>query len=573
MTIPSTTRIRPRQRPNIVFVFSDEHRWCSQPFTEMPQLVAPNMVQLAQEGLRLDNCCSTAPICVPYRGMLITGMWPHQSSCVSNDFFSNGNIIGQDAPTIAHTFAQAGYATSYIGKWHLKEETAINAGFDLFQHWLYGDDHWDTLVREEGTGTDWQSSKGYNAIGMTDQALDFIARHADGERPFMMMLSLNPPHWRWDDAPEEFLQLYPQETLPFRDNVTDPKYKEGLHRLHLQHYHAHVTAVDVQLGRIMTTLRERGIADNTILIYTSDHGTSFGSNNVHSKGNPFDESVRVPFTIRWPGHVPANRVADANIGTMDLYPTLCGLAGIVPPAHCGGIDFSPIMLGRPGPDPATQFLAINNFQRNFYIQHVDPTGGATNTFAPFRAVRSKRHTFVANAHGDWLLFDNQADPYQMRNLVDDPAYTTIKNNLRRELESWLAKAEDPFIPASWRGLSLAERIATQNQHWSMVPFYPEWEVFCATTLAPWLEKSSPDQASKLRAASEQIFDEAFFGRYKALTVETQAVHEMGHFAAGGRGVRLSQRPMADIRTELQHHTTQAIARFELQARLILGQSN
>ncbi|RKX29651.1 MAG: hypothetical protein DRP71_16080 [Verrucomicrobia bacterium] len=111
--------IAPGKRPNIVFVFSDEHRWCSLPFTEMPQVVAPNMERLAGEGTRFDNCCSTSAICVPYRGMLITGQWPHQSSCISNDYFGDGDVIGINSPTIAHTFKGAGYTTGYIGKWHL----------------------------------------------------------------------------------------------------------------------------------------------------------------------------------------------------------------------------------------------------------------------------------------------------------------------------------------------------------------------------------------------------------------------------------------------------------------------
>src|ERR1035437_2972061 len=108
-----------RKRPNILFVFSDEHRWCSLPFTEMPQVVAPNMAGLAQQGTRFDNCISTSPICTPYRGMLLTGRWPHQSSCISNDYFGNSKIIGVDGPTIAHTFKKAGYVTGYVGKWHL----------------------------------------------------------------------------------------------------------------------------------------------------------------------------------------------------------------------------------------------------------------------------------------------------------------------------------------------------------------------------------------------------------------------------------------------------------------------
>lgn len=547
----------PRKRPNIVFVFSDEHRWCSLPYTEAPHVIAPNLARLAQEGMRFDNCCSTSPICSPYRAMLLTGQWPHQSGYVSNDWIGDGAVIGTGA-SIARTFAGAGYATGYVGKWHLIEDTAGQAGFDSFQQWLYGDEHWESDVRDANATKAWTREKGYNAVTMTDRALDFIGRHAGGDKPFLLMLSLNPPHWRWDDAPEEFLKLYPQATLPIRPNVTEEKYKTGQELLYLQHYHAHITAVDAQLGRIMAALRERGIEDDTVLIYTSDHGSSFGSNGVGSKANPFDESVRVPFTVRWPGRVPAGGISDANLGTMDIYPTLCGLAGIAPPAHCGGADFSPTMLGGTGPDPATQFLVVNNFQRNYWRTQLDP--GGPNIFHPFRGVRSKTHTFVVGAQGDWLLYDNRSDPCQQRNLVDDPSHAGVKEELRRELATWLAKAEDPFIPAAWRSLPMPQRIAEQNRYWSLLPFAKEHAGLIDAALAPWAAGATSIQTEALRSAAAGIYDQAWFGRRKAFSVELVAKK------------RQSKRPLDEIRAQLTEHDAQAAARLADEARRILGRS-
>ena len=311
-----------------------------------------------------------------------------------------------------------------------KNETTKNAGFDTFQHWRYGDKHWETPVRDGLTDEEFKVVKGYNAIGMTDQALDFIGQHADDTQPFLLMLSLNPPHWQWDDAPEEFLKLYPADISTYRPNVAGERYFTDREVSFYRHYHAHISAVDRQLGRIMDALREQGIHDDTILIYTSDHGSSFGSNGVGSKANPYEESIRVPFLIRWPGRVPAKKISDHNLGTIDLYPTLCGLAGITPPSHCGGQDFSPVMLGRPGPDPTSQLILVNDFQRNYFRTQLqsEPALG----FCPFRGVRTKRHTFVVNAYGDWLLYDNLRDPYQMRNLVDDPAHADLKAELRKK---------------------------------------------------------------------------------------------------------------------------------------------
>ena len=547
---------RPK-RPNILFVFSDEHRWCSLPFTETPQVVAPNMTRLAREGMRFDNCCSTSPICIPYRGMLLTGQWPHQSRCISNDYFENGDVIGVTSPTLAQTFKKAGYATGYVGKWHLRNETAKNAGFDTFKHWLYGDNHWETPVRDESTGEDFKPVKGYNAIGMTDQALDFIKASAKGDKPWLLMLSINPPHFRWDDAPEEFVKLYPQDKLAFRPNVTADRYKQGNELRDYQHYHAHITAVDGQLGRLMDELKKMGLAEDTILIYTSDHGSSFGSNGVGSKGNPFDEAVRVPFLVRWPGHVPVDKTADNNMGTIDLFPTLCGLAGIKPPKECGGQDFSPVMLGKTGPDPASQFLLVNNFQRNYDRTQLDPDG--PNIFYPYRGVRTKRYTYAVYAKGEWLLYDNQKDPYQLKNLVNDPEYAPVKAELKKELDGWLAKAENPYIPAAWAALPLPERIALENRHYSLLPFRKRWDRLKADALAGYLAQAKTDgQKEQLRAAADRIYDEAFFGRYKALDTEIRATK------------RQSRRPLEDLKTELAAHEAKAAASLKAEAEKILA---
>ncbi|WP_309397450.1 sulfatase family protein [Cerasicoccus maritimus] len=510
-----------KKRPNIVFVFSDEHRWQSLPFTEMPECVAPNMTKLAQQGTRFDNCCATAPVCTPFRGILITGQWPHQSGYISNDTVQRTDAIGVSSPTIAHMFKDAGYKTGYVGKWHLKNSTCQHAGFDTFKHWLYGDEHWETEVRDIPSGEAFKTVTGYNAIGMTDQAIDFVNENADGDQPFMLMLSLNPPHWRWDDSPEEFYNLYPDDNLPYRPNVEDKQKHTPKQHEFYRHYHGHISAVDRELGRMMDALDAAGIADDTILIYTSDHGSSFGSNGVYNKGNPYDEAVRVPFIVRWPGKVSAGAIADHNLGTIDLVPTLCGLAGFEAAEHCAGQDFTKAFLGQPGaPDPESQFLAINNFKRNYYRSRL--MDNERTAFNPFRAVRGKRYTFAVDRFGDWFLYDNKADPFQLKNLADDPAYAKVRDQMAAELDAWLAKAEDPFIDEAWRGKDHGERIRMQNEYYSLEDSFGQWEQLKNDALAPYLAQANAEQTTKLEALGNEIFDLSWFGQWKALDYELTA---------------------------------------------------
>lgn len=544
-------------RPNIIFVFSDEHRWQSLPFTETPQMRTPNMARLAAQGTRFDNCCATSPICTPYRGMLITGQWPHQSSFISNDYVGNSRVIGLESPTIAHTFKAAGYRTGYVGKWHLDEDSVYNAGFDWFKHWLYGDDHMKSQMRDVPSKEPYQTIEGYNAIGMTDQAMDFMKENAGGKDPFLLMLSINPPHWRWDDAPPEFLEHYPADQLPFRPNVAE-RYKSGKEADFYRHYLAHIGAVDRELGRLMDKMDELGLTKNTVLIYTSDHGSSFGSNGVGSKGNPYEESARVPFFIRWPGRIEAGRIADHNLGGIDMYPTLCGLAGITPPKECGGRDFSPAILGKSAPDPTSQLILFNSSERNYFSGRLKP--GARGVFSPFRAVRTKTHTYAVDGHGEWFLYDNKNDPFQMKNLVNDPAHAELKTGLQKELQQWLAKAEDPFIPEAWRKLPLPERIALQNEHYSLLKFQKQWDGLRAAAVQLHADKATPVQKRELEAAAVRIYDKEFFGLYKACDLALNGTK------------KFTDLPPEQLRTRQDELTRGHAARFAEEARKILARA-
>ncbi len=305
--------------------------------------------------------------------------------------------------------------------------------------WEHTTNHFDAAEYYPAEGTP-VKPKGYNATRMTDQALDFIVENKS--RPFFLMLSLDPPHSTFTDAPPEKLALYPEGSLPFRPNFQAPTSKEESiftrnGSPHYEGYHAHISAVDDELKRIVEGLNSEGLSNNTIVVYSSDHGSMHGSHGVGSKRQPFEESVRIPLIIFGPGRVPAGLSSPALFGAIDMVPTLCGLAGIDPPEGCMGEDFSGVLAGKDAPARDAQFI--------MHIAKENASGGNEHPAPIFRGVRTERYTYAVGPDAPMCLFDNVADPFQMKNLIADPEYGALRQELRGRLARWLKRAEDPFV--------------------------------------------------------------------------------------------------------------------------------
>ena len=426
---------RAARKPNIVYVFSDEHRWQSMSFAEMPQVHTPTMARMAAEGAHFSRCISNYPVCSPYRAMLMTGRWPYRTGMIDNNLELSPHQI-----TLGKVFQHAGYHTGYIGKWHLGATTdARPFGFDTSLIWTSLGKHREGGVFHPADGEP-QKTTGYNATLMTNQALAYMEERRD--EPFFLMLSLHPPHATFTDAPDAKKALYPEGSLPYRPNV--PKATVGDSdgdRIwdrnswpHYQGYHAHISAVDDELGRILDALDQLGMADNTYVVYSSDHGSMMGSHGLGSKRQPYEESIRVPFLVAGPGVVSAER--RQLFGAVDIFPTLCGMAGIHVPEACDGEDFSPLIFGRRGPDPESQFI--------MHIAKDNASGGQTHPGPIFRGVRTARYTYAFGLDGIWGLYDNEIDPYQMCDLKDSPDHGNVRRELHERTRMWLARAEDPF---------------------------------------------------------------------------------------------------------------------------------
>ena len=448
----------PDPRPNVIFAFSDEHRLQSLPFTETPELKTPSLERLAREGASFKAFVSNNPLCMPARTMIMTGRWPYATRQLEN----NGAVIEPESqPTLGKVFRAAGYRTCYIGKWHIGMRPE-GAGFDRALVWENTNNHWGSFYRD-GAGSR-VNYKGYNAAGMTDQALSFIDQSAKAKAPFFMMLAWNPPHAKFTDPPADTQALYPKESLRFRPSYQAKAKNREQDLDNYQGYCAHVTAVDRELGRILQRLDELKLAGRTVVIYSSDHGSMFGEHGKGSKRHPEEESILVPFVARWPGRIPAGFRPEQLYGTIDIFPTLCGLASLGAPATCAGVSAAPALFGQPVKGPDAQFIMHISNKKEYVKVAEDPKAPVFREF--FRGVRTPQYTYAVGVHGPWLLFDNGKDRYQTNNVVGDPAYAPVRAECQKRLDAFLEEAEyaqvAPDLKAKLAAMSLPDRIAWQN---------------------------------------------------------------------------------------------------------------
>ncbi|MCZ6677715.1 MAG: sulfatase [Candidatus Poribacteria bacterium] len=427
--------------PNFLLVFSDQHRYCDMGCAGNPDVITPNMDELAQEGTHFTHTISNIPLCVPARGCIMTGKHPLSHKAVSNDL-----PLPLSERGIAQVFKEAGYQTGYIGKWHLggmprdKFMTAeMRFGFDYWAGWNCHHNYFDAQYHDSDGNR--IAIDGYEPDLQTDLAIQYCREHAD--EPFCLYLSWGPPHNPYEQVPVQYQVMYDPGRLTLRPNA------EGANRDDLAGYYAHITALDANLGRLMKALEELGMAEDTILVYTSDHGDMLSSQGEVRKERPWEESIRVPFLIRWPGTVPAGVSRDTLLSIVDFAPTFLSLCGLPIPADVQGLDLSEAIRGQTIDEPNSVLLEIP-------LPGGEGFGGGIREW---RGVRTRRHTYARFQDGaGWVLYDNLADPYQRYNRIADPAYQSIRDELEAELRGWLRRIGDRFLPGldHIRELGLAE---------------------------------------------------------------------------------------------------------------------
>ncbi len=420
-----------KRQPNLLFVFADQMRARSAGYAGCDDVDTPWLDRLAGEGTVFTNAISSMPVCTPYRASLLTGRWP-----LSTGMFLNDLMLDPNETTIADVLKARGYQTGYVGKWHLdgvhrRYPTPPGPRRQGFDFWAVGNcthDYFRSIYYHGDPKPKYWP--GYDATAQTDTAIDYIrnARRTQPDKPFCLFLSWGPPHNPYRMVPDDLLARYDARDLELPKNVRDPDVKA------LAGYYAHITAIDREIGRLLTVLDHEGIAEDTLMVFSSDHGDLLRSHGLNRKQWPYEESIRIPLLMRGPNLPRAGYQSDVLISNVDVMPTLLSLMGVPIPKTVEGVDVSKHLNG--------------GGQESVLIHAICPFGECPE-MPEYRGVRTKRHTYVRKLDGPWMLFDNQTDPDQMNNLVADPKAAKLRERLDKQLKMWLDRTKDPFKPRQY----------------------------------------------------------------------------------------------------------------------------
>ncbi len=455
-------------RPNILFIMSDDH--ASHAISAYGSRInqTPNIDRLARGGVRLDNCFVTNSICTPSRAAILTGQYSHLNGVKTLD-----DAIDPKKIHLAHLLRDAGYQTAMIGKWHLQTNPQ---GFD---HWrvLPGQGLYNNPVFIEQSG-ERRKYEGYCTDLIGDFSLEFL-KSRDKSKPFFLMCHHKAPHREWTPAAKykDWLEdtdvpepdnLYDdlskrsaaaqRATLRVGDDMTPTDLKvpkpDGLqgrelrkwaYQLYIKDYLRCVRSVDDNVGRLLDYLDAEGLADNTLVIYTSDQGFFLGDHGWFDKRFMYEESLRMPFLARYPKIIKPGSVNKDFILNVDFAPTFLELAGTKAPASMQGESFAANLKGK----------TPKHWRRSMYYRYWMHLGGGHTVTAHY-GVRTRTHKLIyyygqaLGAKGavdqptppEWEMFDLAKDPREMKNVYGDPAYAKVTAELKAELERLRAKYQD-----------------------------------------------------------------------------------------------------------------------------------
>ena len=452
-----------QKSPNLVFIMADQWRGDALGCLGKEPVKTPNLDKLASEGVNLTNAVSSYPVSSPARGMLMTGMYPMHSKVIGNcnsNTAPYGVELPEDARCWSDVLKSQGYATAYIGKWHLDApyqpyvNTSNNKGQVAWNEWCpperrHGFDHWIAYGTYDqhlkpmywNTKTPRDSFYYVNQWGPAyeaDRAIEYLNGRKDSDQPFAMVVSMNPPHTGYDLVPDKYKEMYKDldvEALCARfPNLPKKGTKYGnFFRESVRDYYACMTGVDENIGRIVEQLKKNGQFNNTIIVFTSDHGDSMGMHDRIGKDIYYEEAMRVPMIISWPNRLKPRTDQNTMMAFADLYPTLLSMMGFQKeiPAEVQTFDLAKELLsGKERKELAQPY---------YFVQYDNPATG-------YRGLRTATYTFAVHARDgkpdQIILFNRAKDPYEMNNLAE--AEPKLVKRLTHQLKTFLSRTNDPF---------------------------------------------------------------------------------------------------------------------------------
>lgn len=460
-----------KYQPNIVFIMSDDHASHAMSCYDSKINETPNLDRIANEGMRFDNCFCTNSICTPSRASILTGTYNHK-----NGVKTLGDEIDGRQTTLQKLMKNEGYQTAMIGKWHLGEGGyADPIGFDYWNVFPGQGEYHNPVMYDMGKE---KTFKGYATDIVTDMSIDWI-KERNVEKPFMLMLHHKAPHRPWDPD-EKHMHMYENVDIPepptFHDNyenrseaakearmriesdlterdvkekppenLSADELKSWYYQRYIKDYLRCVASIDDNVGRLLDFLDEEELAEDTIVVYTSDQGFFLGDHGWYDKRFMYEESLRMPFIIRYPKSIEPGSVTKDFALNVDFPETFLDYAGAKIPEDMQGSSLRPVLEGNTPDD----------WQTSMYYRYWEHLSYEHRVGAHY-GIRTHRYKLIyyygeslgaANAENEfrqpeWELFDLETDSYELKNVYEDPSYFQVVKELKQELSKLKNKLED-----------------------------------------------------------------------------------------------------------------------------------
>ena len=456
---------RNSEKLNMLFILTDDQGPWAMGCAGNTEIRSPNLDRLATEGTRFENCFCTSPVCSPARASILTGRIPSQHGV--HDFLHKVPTVDdkrflEGQPTYIEVLSEAGYETGFSGKWHLGYGLEPQSGFQAWNPMPYGGcDYFRPPIVEKSEIVTHEGS--YASDIFTDNALNFLNGQLDNESPFCLHLHFTAPHRPWErqfhpqDLWDDYYNNCPFTSIPTHEEprprgfIMAQRWRNAEHRREsVAGYFTAIQEMDRNVGRVIDWLDEKGLRQNTLVVFMSDNGMNIGHHGFFGKGNGtwppnmYDNSVKVPLIISRPGFVPENRTDSNLVSQYDWLPTLLEYIGLKAPIPQGlpGHSFSPLLRGKDISERESIFVF--------------------DEYGPVRMIRSKEWKLVWRySEGYHELYNLTEDPDEKNNLLHR-GYDERVDSMRRDMEDWFSRYADPRVdgvelPISGRGqLNLAD---------------------------------------------------------------------------------------------------------------------